>query len=618
MELELHTSTGSRPEKHKPIIRERGDATDLSSDSFAETDLERESSEGDESWDESAFEGERESGPSRCTTNGNTKSIGIQTEWSWMTDIVAYAHVRGINIKELEQLPHSEPVRDVEVRDSGKATSLSVDQNEQCDIQENVIQDQMDDYASLRLPEIVPTEEANSRELIQQVGVYKSDIEAGTPTILKYVRESELPPRPNTVPCDKQLGYNNSLCRVCNGTIPLNKSKDLPSLYCTICSELIRSHRLMKRDLHREITMIDIRLRKPAADKETQEEEEELLSQRVNTKVKRRLGREKAMARMKEQEILQKLHEQDLARQRVSGLNQMAIDDDYGMYDKNMKTISYSLSSQKCMDKGWTLQPKPTPIRHPDYDDMGVEMRVDHFTMTHESVMKKEYQDGKPFLLFMPDGTGQCYYPSGIQAVCVSAAQYRQFTYVIQSDLMHYKIDETVEVVEPQILASFTPSGYACCFHSNGIPYLIMTPTGGAVYATDGSQKKKWLWNSRGHCHSPPLQPLCLSLSKYLTVRISSQENIVLTFSCHQRTARFVVGWKGPLRQDSSLSSRNVDSQASYLKSAHKHITGLLIAIQETEKHPKTFSRRVSPNVMRLRTSSAPGKLRLTKSSPTV
>lgn len=594
-----------------------GETSSTSLGSLSETDFDVDSDEGDE---EGACDEEQ------TPRYRSKKNKGTQTEWSWTADIVAYTKIRGLDIKDLEQIPYPESVMVNEREDTAtniSSNSVSNNGHESVVCQSRPVespspQSDLDKCLKGKLPEPIQTGTRKQSQCIFHVGGTKPevDVEAGTPTILKYIRESELPPRPSTLPYGCDLTYKNAVCRLCDAIIPLMNRTDLCPLYCTNCTKLIQSHRVVDNDVNRKVNLIDIRLRQQTPDTDDQEEENGLLQRKVSSRNKRRLGKEKALAKVKEKEMIQKLREQELARQRISTANQAT--DDFYLYDKNMKTISYSLSSERCMEKGWTLRPKTAPVKVPDYGNVGVEMRVDHFTMAHKTVIKREYEDGRPFLLFMPDGTGQCYYPSGVQAVSVTAAQHRQFCYVIKSDFVQLETDESTEEVEPQILSCFTPSGYGCCYHSNGTPHLVMTTAGGSVYASDGSQRKTWTWNGHGHRHAPPFQPIWLSLSKYLSVRVSSQENIMLTFSCQQRTARFTVGWKGPLKQGSNLSSSGiVDSHKSFLKSTHRRIHGLMIAIQDADSHPKSCTRRITPNMDVFRTPSAPGKLHV-KSPPAV
>ena len=578
---------GSWPDDSIRSGKEDTPEPETSSDSFGstfeETDLDVDSDQREE---EGAYEAIRSG--SACI------SKGTQTEWSWMADIVAYSNIRGLNIKDLEQLPYPESVM-INIEDESSQSGLVRSSLDDTDTS-SIVHDQLP-----RVIQLHPT---------QNTTQYQTDIEAGTPVILKYLRESELPDRPCTVPYDSHLTYKNAVCRLCDTIIPLIDHTDLPPLYCPDCVELIKSHRIVS-DTTGEIRLIDIQLHRTITDTADPEESNGLLNiNKISSRNMRRLGRERAVAKIKERELVKKLRDQDLARQRLHDAS-----DDYALCDKNMKTISYALSSQRCMEKGWTLRPKKKTGKLPEYSNIGVEMKVDHFTMARETVLTRQYEDGRPFLLFMPDGTGQCYYRSGEQAVSVAAVQYQRFNYVIKSDSIRYQTDACNDTVEPQILACFTPSGYGTCYHSNGVPHLIMTPSGGSVYAADGSNRKNWMWSDRGHRHSPPLQPICLALSKYLSVRISSQENVILTFSCQQRTARFTVGWKGPLKQDSGLNSSIVDSHGRFLKLTHRRMNGLLVAIQEADKYPKSCARRISPNVELFRTLSAPGKVPVSESS---
>ena len=78
-----------------------------------------------------------------------------------------------------------------------------------------------------------------------------------------------------------------------------------------------------------------------------------------------------------------------------------------------------------------------------------------------------------------------------------------------------------------------------------------MDPFGGVELDPRGGRKRKWTWKDwrMQHVHAPPLQPITFSLTPRIGVRILSQENQTLTFTCRNRSVRFQVGAKLKVRQ---------------------------------------------------------------------
>ena len=72
---------------------------------------------------------------------------------------------------------------------------------------------------------------------------------------------------------------------------------------------------------------------------------------------------------------------------------------------------------------------------------------------------------------------------------------------------------------------------------------LCLDPIGGLELDAFGNQKKKWNWKEQlEHVHAPPIQPITFSVSNQISVRVMSQENVVLTFATRNRSCRFQVG----------------------------------------------------------------------------
>lgn len=72
-----------------------------------------------------------------------------------------------------------------------------------------------------------------------------------------------------------------------------------------------------------------------------------------------------------------------------------------------------------------------------------------------------------------------------------------------------------------------------------------VTPWGGTYCSDSGDLKKHWRWlDNQHHDHVPPWQPLCLTLSPHLSIRIQSQEHICIAFTSGKYSVRLNVGAK--------------------------------------------------------------------------
>ena len=46
------------------------------------------------------------------------------------------------------------------------------------------------------------------------------------------------------------------------------------------------------------------------------------------------------------------------------------------------------------------------------------------------------------------------------------------------------------------------------------------------------------------HVHAPPIQPVTMSLSACVSLRVMAQNNMILTFKCNEKSINFQVGSK--------------------------------------------------------------------------
>ncbi|XP_049449351.1 glutamate-rich protein 6B-like [Epinephelus fuscoguttatus] len=179
-------------------------------------------------------------------------------------------------------------------------------------------------------------------------------------------------------------------------------------------------------------------------------------------------------------------------------------------------------------------------------------------------------------------------YPSGRLAVLVCAAQSADWCCVMVLEDKH---------LQPQIQAVFTSRGQSTCYHNNGCIWVNLTPWGGTYCNGTGELKKHWSWlGNRNHTHAPPHQPLSLTLSPNLNIRIQSQEHICLTFNSGERCVRLNVGAKLKPNQGKSLTLPGPDMLQSYVQQKSAEINVLLQNIQSLITYQKTVSpRKVKP-----------------------
>lgn len=142
----------------------------------------------------------------------------------------------------------------------------------------------------------------------------------------------------------------------------------------------------------------------------------------------------------------------------------------------------------------------------------------------------------------------------------------------------------------PRIQAIFTSRGQATCYHPNGLVWydaasvllsltvcavyydvlngssctkgLIVSGSSiyhgvvcllvcsvnlsrlGGIWCTEsGALKRRWSWlDLSTHVHAPPFQPIAMTLSPSISVRICTQDRVYLTFTAGKNTVRFNVG----------------------------------------------------------------------------
>ncbi|KAI3356274.1 hypothetical protein L3Q82_017519, partial [Scortum barcoo] len=126
-----------------------------------------------------------------------------------------------------------------------------------------------------------------------------------------------------------------------------------------------------------------------------------------------------------------------------------------------------------------------------------------------------------------------------------------------------------------------------------------LTPWGGTHFSDTGHLKKQWSWlDNTHHTHAPPWQPLCLTLSTHINIRIQSQEHICIVLTAGGHSVRLNVGAKvkSQLNQGKGLTLPGPDMLQRYLQQQSAEINVLLQNIQSLITYQKTVSpRKVKP-----------------------
>jgi len=287
------------------------------------------------------------------------------------------------------------------------------------------------------------------------------------------------------------------------------------------------------------------------------------------SKAARKAAKERAAERMREKE----LEKQKAATAQAN----------FFSFTRQVKTIQFSLSSQKCIQDGWTVVPKVSQF------EPVIKESEEFSADVNTSLLQKKYQfyerfyeNGNRFLVIFADGTGCCYYPSGNAAVIITSYEEGKYHYILQTDSDEYDTDD------PGILGIFEPRGKASCYFQDGSLRLVLTPHYGVQIDKNGNYKKKWRWHFiKGHVHTPPFQPICFALNKEMSCRIMEQDHIVITFTSGQRTVRFNVGAKlKAIKQ--SFPAISLDEHEQLMESVRKRVQIIQDKIQLMMKFSKS------------------------------
>ncbi|XP_041715808.1 uncharacterized protein LOC121548438 [Coregonus clupeaformis] len=133
----------------------------------------------------------------------------------------------------------------------------------------------------------------------------------------------------------------------------------------------------------------------------------------------------------------------------------------------------------------------------------------------------------------------------------------------------------------PNIQAVFTSRGQATCYHPNGLIWVNLTQLGGSCCSDTGALRRRWSWlDHEPHVHAPPFQPICLTLSPNISLRIQNQDCIYLTFTSRKSSVRFNVGAKLKLEHLKGLMLPGPDLDQRHLHMKSAEICNLLQRIQ--------------------------------------
>lgn len=247
-----------------------------------------------------------------------------------------------------------------------------------------------------------------------------------------------------------------------------------------------------------------------------------------------------------------------------------------------MKTINYQLSSQKCLEEGWTLR-APSPLDLDDADEVFIPeplnpAMIASGKVTGRGLIEKFYPDESKFLTIFPDGTGNIFYPSGRLAIMIISVSLGQYTYIIQDD-----------AEEPEILAVFEPTGHGTCYFANGQVRLTYDQYSGMELDYSGAKKRVWCWRDQEtHVHAPPFQPIVFRMNRYMGVRFLGQEKIALTLTGKKRSCRFNVGSKLKLVAPENILPKAIDENQLFIDERTIRVDFLLSKVSSLLKFPKS------------------------------
>ncbi|XP_059164185.1 glutamate-rich protein 6-like isoform X3 [Physella acuta] len=401
----------------------------------------------------------------------------------------------------------------------------------------------------------------------------------GPPLILKYIRESDL------AELDKEKAEQERIQN--NVDLVLDEDGKATGMFggtCEFCGAEIKPFPTLEQQLshppeslyccedYREF--IEFAMTTANRLEEDVTKRNEMISVKVHghhgSKQARQMAKEKAVQRMHERELQRR-------QQEASGLRAASF-----QWARQMKTINYQLSSQRCLEEGWTLR-APSPLEQGDDNEMFVPEPL-HPAMIAtgklhgRQLIQKFYPDGSTFLTMFPDGTGHVFYPSGRLAISIISVSLGHNTYIVQDD-----------TIDPHILAVFEPSGLGSCYFANGKMRLNYDQLGGIELDYYGARRKNWSWRDQEtHVHAPPFQPIVFGMNRHVGIRFMAQETIALTLTGKKRSCRFNVGARLKMVGTECPSAKPVDENQLILQEVQAKVNGILSKVSNLLKFPKS------------------------------
>ncbi|XP_078612357.1 glutamate-rich protein 6-like isoform X2 [Branchiostoma floridae x Branchiostoma japonicum] len=523
-----------------------------------------------------------------------------QTEWSWLEDMrsVGRASKEPSEIQSATLLSEiEEKKREMEAtgppklkkRTGKKRRSSSLSQSSHRSRTSSISESEEEEIAEKSAPGSIPelrsqhteheipmldlsssSEDENDfgysmqNDMVSQEAMLPS---IGPPAILEYQRETKKPDinfeELKTATSDEEGGTGEGLfqgvCEYCQKKIkPIPTKEQLetgePSqLYC--CEDYHQFLLFMYEEKSKtEDTVpakIDIKPHAPFGSKQA-----------------RRAAKERAAQRMKEREAER--------QKNLAGMNQA----NFFAFARQMKTINYQLSSQKCMDEGWTIRPSSPMEELPPPEEIFCPGPIENTLAQKKNelgLIMRYYDDGSLFFMLFPDGTGNVYYPSGSLAVTISSVEKKQYTYIIQEDAAD----------RAEQLAVFDASGFATSYFQTGTIRMHLTPMEGSLFDVYGEKRRSWHWKDQvTHVHAPPFQPICFTLNRHMSVRVMSQDRIYLTFTAQSKSIKLNVGTRLKFLT-TEFPEKEEDLEELYLVQSKTQVETLFDKIQNVLKFPK-------------------------------
>ncbi|XP_067146534.1 glutamate-rich protein 6B [Apteryx mantelli] len=216
---------------------------------------------------------------------------------------------------------------------------------------------------------------------------------------------------------------------------------------------------------------------------------------------------------------------------------------------------------------------RPTSAPPEDLLKLDRDFVAEHLKYCHSlEPVTRYYPDGQTFLLLLPDGTGQVYYPSGNMAVLITHTKGTQFTYFILKDNRY-----------TGIRAFFANHSCAACCHPNGHIWVALDLCTGICFYQEGTSQKRWnWWDFSPHIHSPPFQSIFMKLNSHTTIKIVAQYQICLTFINHRDHIHFNMGarLKSKDPETRHLLKWPESEEELFLQSKKIQLRSLLLKIQ--------------------------------------